>query len=66
MLFLNMCVSAAQPPAVQQLQGLHEAQAQLSDCLRQGVWIGGECKLNAKRVCLNEKKADVPVLKSGS
>lgn len=65
-LFASHCVSAAQPAAVQQLQGLHEAQAQLSDCDRQGVHVGGECKLTVKRVHLKQKEVDVQVLESGS
>lgn len=65
-LFAFHCVSTAQPAAVQQLQGLHEAQAQLSDCDRQGVHVGGECKLTVKRVHLKPKEVDVQVWKSGS
>lgn len=64
--FAFHCMSAAQPAAVQQLQGLHEAQAQLSSCVRQGVHVGGKCKLTVKRVHLKQKKADVQLSKSGS
>lgn len=38
-------VSTAHPAAVQQLQGLHEAQAHLSNYVGQGVPLRGECKM---------------------
>lgn len=51
--------STAHPAEVQQLQGLHEAQAHLS-CVGQGVPTGGECKYitvcvskQALVICLN-------------